>query len=88
MRLFSFPYKRFGNRILPIIPVKIKNGIKSILTEAYMDSGASVSIFNVEIAEVLGIDYTKGKVIYPLGTAGHINSHLTEAILEINGIEI
>jgi len=63
---FSFPYKRFGARILPIIPVKVKYRDKSLLTDAYVDSGASVSTFNAEIAEFLGIDYAKGKVIYPL----------------------
>ena len=71
---FSFGYKRFGNRILPIIPVKIKYKNKSLLTDAYVDSGASVSTFNSEIAEFLGIDYVKGKIVYPLGTAGHIKA--------------
>lgn len=85
---FSFNYKRFGNRILPIIPVKVKCKNKSLLTDAYVDSGASVSTFNAEIAEFLGIDYVKGKVIYPLGTAGHIKAYLTEVILEIHAIDI
>ena len=85
---FTFDYKTLGKRILPIIPVKIKHGNKILLTEAYVDSGASISAFNSEIADFLGIDYLKGKIIYPLGTAGHIKAHLVATTLELNGVDI
>lgn len=85
---FYFDYKTFGNRILPIIPVKVKYKNESLLTNAYVDSGASVCTFNAEIAEFLGIDFSKGKIIYPLGTAGHLKAYQIEATLEIHGVNI
>lgn len=88
MTSFTFNYKRFGDRVLPIIPVKIKHKDKSLLTDAYIDSGASISTFSTEIAEHLKINYKKGRTIHPLGTAGHIKAHLTQATLEISGLEI
>jgi len=35
-----------------------------------VDSGASFSIFNAEIADYLGLDYRKGDKIYPARVGG------------------
>ncbi|MFH1544713.1 MAG: hypothetical protein ABIE23_01285 [archaeon] len=84
----SYSYERVGKRFLPIIPVAIKNKDKLIETAAYIDSGASVSVFNTIMAEILGIDYKKGKVIYPRGTAGKIKAYSVETILIVANKEI
>jgi hypothetical protein len=55
-----FPYKKLFNEFYPIIDIYIKSPRKTIQTEAFVDSGASTSIFRVAIAEKLGIDYSKG----------------------------
>ncbi len=88
MTVFSFKYKQYGNRWLPIIPVKIKSAQNQLLTEALLDTGASISTFSAEIAEFLEIDYTHGKVVYPLGTSGHIKAYLVNVTLEIGEKEI
>lgn len=86
--IFSFDYKQFGKRFLPVIPVKLKHKTKTLITDAYVDSGASISIFNSEIAEFLEIDYTKGKTIHPSGPSGTIKAYLVETVIEIHGIQI
>lgn len=62
MRPLSFPYiSLHGKHPLPIVPLELKgpSGWKEIM--AYVDSGASFSIFSVNEALRLGIDYTRGK---------------------------
>ena len=61
---------------------------KWFLTRAYVDSGASFSIFNAEIAEYLGLDYRKGNKIYPAGVGGHICAYINEILITIPNIEI
>ncbi len=79
-----FDYHQIGKRFLPIIPVKIGGGgIKLIETEAYVDSGAGFSAFHTAIAELAGIDYKKGGLVYPKVTAGHIKAHKVAAELAI-----
>ncbi|MEK6888039.1 MAG: hypothetical protein AABX14_03785 [Candidatus Aenigmatarchaeota archaeon] len=55
-----FPYIQFGDKHLPIVPVKIK-GREWVQFEAFVDTGAGYSIFPFEITELLGIDGEKGK---------------------------
>ena len=59
-QIISFPYKKLFNEFYPIINIYIKSPRKTVQTEAFVDSGASTSIFRVAIAEKLGIDYSKG----------------------------
>ena len=58
--MISFPYKKFSSDFYPIIDIFIKNRRAIIETEAFVDSGASTSIFRIAIAEKLGIDYATG----------------------------
>lgn len=60
-KVFHFPYKKYFNDAYPIIKIYLKSRFKIIETEAYVDSGASTSIFMPEVASLLGINYTKGK---------------------------
>lgn len=57
-----FPYFRVApGYFAPIVPLKIYGRSGWVSFEAYIDSGASFSIFGADRAEILGIDYTKGK---------------------------
>jgi len=56
-RSITFPYKIFRGISCPIVTVDI-NGYK---IDAYVDSGAFVSIFSTQEASLLGIDYRQGK---------------------------
>jgi predicted aspartyl protease len=52
-----FPYKTYRGFPCPIVTVRL-NGFD---VEAYVDSGAFYSIFSAYEAEVVGIDFKKGK---------------------------
>lgn len=74
-----FPYFQLGPKdFAPIIPLQLfgKNGWLAL--EAYIDSGATYSIFNADRADILGIDYQKkGKKIYlTVGDGGLIEIYL------------
>lgn len=76
----SFDYQSVGKRFFPIVPIKIGNKRgKFIETEAYVDSGASISVFHTTIAELAEINYKQGEVVYPKGTAGHIKAYKVRA---------
>ena len=55
-RSITFPYQSYKGLLCPIIPVEI-NGT---FIDAYVDSGAFFSIFKVEVAQFLGINYRTG----------------------------
>jgi hypothetical protein len=56
----NFPYIFLEGRYLPIVPIEL-NGVEWIELHAYVDSGASYSIFHADIAEILGINYIHGE---------------------------
>jgi hypothetical protein len=61
----KFSYKRYKGEFYPIINVFLGKKPNIIETEAYIDSGASISIFLDVLAPKIGIkDYTKGKISY------------------------
>lgn len=51
----KFPYERYRDYYMPIIPITVSRGDHCIVTEALVDSGAASSIFDAQFAEVLGI---------------------------------
>ena len=64
---YSFPYVKFHGNSYPLIPIGLKRGKKKVNTFALLDSGASYSVFRPEIAEALGLNRKKKKVLH-LGT--------------------
>ncbi|MDI6708460.1 MAG: aspartyl protease family protein [Candidatus Thermoplasmatota archaeon] len=58
-----FPYVLLKGKYLPIIPLELK-GKEWIEVRAFVDTGASYSIFHSDIAEILGLDYKSGKKDY------------------------
>lgn len=77
----KFPYQNYKGIFCPIIPIEI-NGF---ILDAYVDSGAFVSIFSSEQAEgLLKIDYQKGKqasMIVGDGTAIPVFYHLLPVVI-------
>ena len=73
MKKFDFPYKVYQKDAYPIINILLEGPNGPLETEAYVDSGASLSIFRTVTADHLGIDYTRGKVHYTMvGDGGFI----------------
>ena len=72
----NFDYEEIAGKYYPVIPIELKANENRFLTRAYVDSGASFSIFNAEIADYLGLNYRKGDKIYPAGIGGHICAYI------------
>ena len=61
MRSIKFDYLEYNGTKAPIIPVALKSNEGWRYTTAYVDSGASYSIFKVQEAERLGLNIRSGK---------------------------
>ena len=61
-----FPYVHERGRFLPVISLQLKDkGTRDWITfDAFVDSGASYSIFKVEIGEILELDVEKGEKMF------------------------
>lgn len=59
----EYPYIPFKTKCLPMIPIEIK-GSTWVEFYAYVDSGASYSVFHSDIAEILGLNYENGEKTY------------------------
>ena len=55
MHSLAFPYQQRRHHWLPIIPITLCGPTAPLQTEAYLDSGALMSIFDHTLAEALGI---------------------------------
>ncbi len=62
----TFPYKIYKRQAYPIIKILMEGPDGLLETEAYVDTGASISIFQTTVASDLGIDYSKGKISYTM----------------------
>jgi len=85
-KTIEFEYRRLEDRYVPIIEVKLLHNGKYTKTLAYVDSGATTSIFHTDIAKSLGINYKKGEKRYPMGVSGHILTYLNKIEMEIADI--
>lgn len=85
----KFKYKNLGNKIIrPIIPIKIISGEKSIETEALIDSGADVNLFDASFGEALGIQVRLGKYSVIMGIEGNLTPYYIHNIkINVGGNE-
>ncbi|MCW3133743.1 MAG: retroviral-like aspartic protease family protein [Methanophagales archaeon] len=60
MREYIYPYRSIREISPPIIPVKIMKDGKIARIYAYVDSGATYSVFSDDKAEKFGIDMETG----------------------------
>lgn len=80
-----FPYYQIKEGYFaPIIPLKIYGRDGWLGFEAYIDSGASYSIFGAQRAEILGLDYLRGeRVFLTVGDVGLIEVYLHSLKIEL-----
>jgi Aspartyl protease len=84
----KFPYAQYGNSYMPVIPVTISRGEQSFVTEALVDSGAASSMFDAEIAGLLGITDLEndGIRLEFEGVSGHrVVGYQHDVTLEVGG---
>lgn len=88
MRPLTFPYLEYKGYFSPIIPVGLNFEKKEIISLAYVDSGATYSIFNIAEAARLGLDYQKGQeILITVGDGGLIPVYLWQIKAKIEEIE-
>ena len=57
----KFPYRFFEGRFLPIIPIRLKGTQEWVEVKAFVDTGASYSLFPADAAELLGFILEAGE---------------------------
>lgn len=87
----KFKYKKYGRTpagdvTRPVIPVTFIKGEASVTHEVLIDSGADNNFIDDEIAEILGIDVSKGKKMPFSGATGTQKmSYLHPLVIEVGG---
>lgn len=82
----KFKYKRYGNIHRPVVPIKVKNGARSVGYEVLVDSGADICIFDGDIGDILGLDVESGERQSVGGIAGQSALYyLHDVVIEIGG---
>ena len=84
---YQYDYVRIRDRYFPLIPIKILSDKIIVDTLAYLDSGASVSLFRNDIANQMNIDIEKGEKIHLEGISGKITVYIHELKLIVDNIE-
>lgn len=80
----EFSYLREGKHTYPMIDVKLTGPRGGLMVKALVDSGATFSIFQPEIAGYLGIPIRAGKVLHFQGIAGRILGYLHKIPMKVN----
>ena len=82
-----FPYFKVGdNSFAPIVPLRVLGANGWLGMEAYIDSGATYSIFSFNRAEMLGLEYTKGeRLSMTVGDGGRIIVYVHRLKVELAG---
>lgn len=80
-----FPYYQLGpTNFAPIITLQLFGKHGWLDLEAYIDSGASLSIFSADRAKILGIKYTRGQVMHlTVGDGGLLAVYLQKLPVKI-----
>ncbi|RLG88573.1 MAG: hypothetical protein DRO18_01165 [Thermoprotei archaeon] len=83
----AFPYVLYRGRFYPIIPVVIE-GKERIVVYALVDSGATISLFHMSIAEDAGIDLKDAEQVYLAGIGGYVRAYIKKQVrVAIEGFE-
>lgn len=83
----KFKYKKSAGKYRPIVPIEVK-GKEWVIYEAYVDSGASCSVFNSDITDDLEISLEEGKKIYiTVGDGSQIIVYEHKLPVRIAGLE-
>ncbi len=69
----TFPYIRYGNFYRPLVPVLLSGPTDSLVLEALVDTGADISVVDIELAPVLGVILDERRTVTVSGLAGKNN---------------
>src|SRR3989338_6705270 len=84
----KFGYRFAEGQFLPIISLKLKGKEEWVESAAYVDSGASYSIFHSEIAEILGLVLEEGELReMSVGDGNILKVYLHEVLISLENKE-
>lgn len=84
MSIVTYPYKRLKGLQVPIITLAIQHGGNWYPVEAYVDTGATYSVFTVRVADHLGLAYRSGHQVYvQVGDGGFIPVYLHHLEIQV-----
>ncbi|MBM4465162.1 MAG: hypothetical protein FJ014_06380 [Chloroflexi bacterium] len=84
MPIVTYRYKRLKDVQVPIITLAIRYGEEWYPVEAYVDSGATYSVFTTRVADRLGLDYRTGSKVYvQVGDGGFIPVYLHNLEIQV-----
>jgi len=84
MPIVTYRYKHVKGLRVPIITVAIRYGERWHSVEAYVDSGATYSVFTTQVADRLGLDFRSGRRLYvQVGDGGFIPVYLHDLQIQI-----
>ena len=76
--MLEYPYKRIRGVSLPLIPVILRkpDGTKLPPVLALVDSGAIISLFTAEVAELLELELTAGTYVRLVGIKDGVDAYV------------
>jgi predicted aspartyl protease len=81
-------YMVWRGRASPLVTTRLSMGDKAVSTLAYLDTGATYSVFNSDFCERLGLDLQKGeRVDITVGDGGIIPVYLHDIKIQIEDLE-
>jgi predicted aspartyl protease len=87
--MIKLPYLFWRGKYCPIIEVKVINKDKEVRTLAYVDTGATYSVFHSDFCEELGLILRSGsRTDITVGDGGIIPVYLHELTIRIENLEI
>jgi len=87
--MIVIPYTSWRGRYSPLVEVSIVRGDRVVRTLAYLDTGATYSVFHSDYAEELELDlYSGERVDLIVGDGGMIPLYLFDLKLIVEGVEI
>lgn len=81
--MMEFSYVNRRGQHYPIISITLRHGDREIRTEALVDSGASISTFQGDLAQPLGLTLEAGEKLYLQGISGRVLGYAHEVQLEV-----
>ena len=87
--MMKLPYLLWKGRPCPIVEVEISGNGRKIRTLAYVDTGATYSVFHSDFCEELGLELHSGsRIDITVGDGGIIPVHLHELVINIENLKI
>jgi len=84
MPVVTYRYKELRGLRVPIVTLAIRYGDRWHPVEAYVDSGATYSVFTVQVADRLGLAYRSGRRTYvQVGDGSFIPVYLHDLEIQV-----